>query len=256
MIGAPSTPLPSAQPSLRRELKGNVKDMPMAVILQAVRERKLTGELSFLRDGDAVSLQLLAGEIIFANSNDPATRLGEWLLMRGKINVAQYEESGRLVKETGDRQGTVLLRMGLIGPLELERAVRQQVGDIVFGLFNWSSGEYRFSPQDPREEHVSLDISLVELIIKGAGQLRNWPLIQRGLSPFTDILEIDRKFNLEEARRVRLSREEDSILHLVDGKRSIDEIGAVSPFPLYPTFRTIYAFKAAHVLRRKKHVPR
>ncbi len=243
-------PAPSGAP-LRRELKGNLRDVPLSVILLAVHERRLTGELTFRRGDDAVSLELLNGEVLFANSNDPATRLGEWLLMHGKITVADYEGSVRLLKESHERQGTILLRMGLFPPLDLERYIRQQVVDLVLGLFAWPTGEYCFTPQDARVETVALDISITELIVRGIGRMQNWPLVQRGLQPYSDVLEINRKFDLVEAKRVRLSREEDAILHLVDGKRTVEDIGAASPLTPYVTFRTLFAFKAANVLRKK-----
>lgn len=248
---APATPSAGSGTPLRRELKGDLKDVALATILMTVKERKLTGELMFMRGTDQVGLQLAGGEILFAHSNDPATRLGEWLLMKGKITVDQYQESVRVMIETKARQGTVLLQLGYIAPIELERAVKLQVSDIVFGLFNWSSGEYRFTPQEVTGELITLDISLTELIIKGIGQLENWPLIERSLKPFTDVYEINDAFDLTVARRVRLSREEDSLLHLVDGTSSIEQLVARSPFSPYATLRGLYAFKAARVLRKK-----
>lgn len=248
---APVTPSAAHGTPLRRELKGDLKDVALATILMTVKERKLTGELMFARGTDQVGLQLANGEILFAHSNDPATRLGEWLLMKGKITVGQYEESVRVMKETRARQGTVLLQLGYIAPIELERAVKMQVSDIVFGLFNWSSGTYRFTPQDATGEIITLDISLTELIIKGIGQLENWPLIEHSLKPFSDVYEINSDFDLTIARRVRLSREEDSLLHLVDGQSSVEELVARSPFTPYATLRGLYAFKAARVLRKK-----
>lgn len=246
-----ATPSPPVGAPLRRELRGDLKDVSLATILTTVKERKLTGELSFTRGGDTVNLQLTNGEILFAHSNDPATRLGEWLLMRGKISVAQYEESVRLLKETRKRQGTILLELGYIPPIELERSVRQQVCDIVYGLFNWTTGAYHFIPQDRSGEIITLDISLTELILKGIGQIRNWPVVERGLKPFSDVYEINKTFDLHEARRVRLTREEDSILHLVDGQASIEQLVPRSPFPEYVTLRGIYAFKAARVIRKQ-----
>lgn len=253
MTDAPSfTTVPSENQPLRRELKGNLRDVPLAVILQTVKARKLTGDLTFLRGNDKVTVQVSQGAVVFASSNDPASRLGEWLLMRGKISVAQYDESVRLLQETGARQGTILLQLGYIPPLELERAVRQQIADILLELFNWTNGEYRFSPAERLDEAITLDISLTELIIKGIGQTKNWPMIHRGLQPFDGVLQINKAFDLEEARRVRLSREEDSILQMVDGKRTVQEIAASSPFQLFPTCRTLFAFKAASVLMKKR----
>lgn len=250
-MSTPVTTSAATAPPLRRELRGDLKDVALATILMTVKERKLTGELMFSRGTDQVGLQLANGEILFAHSNDPATRLGEWLLMKGKITVAQYEESVRVMKETRARQGTVLLQLGYIEPIELERAVKMQVSDIVFGLFNWSSGEYRFTPQEPTGELITLEIGITELILKGIGQMQNWPLVERSLKPFSDVYEINRDFDLVEARRVKLTRDEDSILHLVDGRSTIEELVARSPYSPYATLRGLYAFKAVRVLRKK-----
>lgn len=251
MSAWPTTPSSPSTPTLRRELRGELRDVSLAVILHAVRERRLTGDLEFRRGDDHIALQIQEGEILFANSNDPATRLGEWLLMRGKITVAQYEESVKRLKATGQRQGTILLQMGCIPPLELEAAVRQQVRDIVLGLFQWTSGQYRFVPQNLPAGIMKLDLSITELIIKGIGQMNNWPAIRQGLQPFSDVLVINRNFDLAEAKRVRLTQEEDAVLHLTDGKRTIAEMVSVSPFNEFATYRTLYAFKAARVLVRK-----
>ena len=47
------------------------------------------------------------GRVVYARSSDPDERLGEDLLLRGKITVRQYLEASRLIAP-GRRLGTIL----------------------------------------------------------------------------------------------------------------------------------------------------
>ena len=64
-----------------------------------------------------------------ATSNDPDERLGESLLLRGKITARQYVEASKQIRP-GRRLGAILVEMEAIESEELLPAVEQQVKEI------------------------------------------------------------------------------------------------------------------------------
>jgi hypothetical protein len=56
-----------------------------------------TGVLTFRKDDVTKDVHLHMGRIIYARSSNPDERLGEDLLLRGKISVRQYLDASRLI---------------------------------------------------------------------------------------------------------------------------------------------------------------
>ncbi len=146
------------------------------------RERE-TGRLT-INDGPTVkSLYLRDGSVVFASSSDPDERLGECLLRRGVITVAQYLESAQQIRP-GRRQGEILVDMGAISPEELVEGVIQQLYDIIFSLIPCSSGSYRLELEDfSTEDLITLNVSMPVLLCRGMERVTRWSNIYPIVGP-------------------------------------------------------------------------
>ena len=127
-------------------LKENIKKFSLPYIINSVREENTTGILRLTNNDIEKNLFIKGGYIIFATSNCDEERLGDILLKSGKINKEQYNVSVRLLKETGKRQGQILLEQKFISAKELLAFVRYQIKEIIMELFSWEKGDYEFIP--------------------------------------------------------------------------------------------------------------
>ena len=91
------------------------------------------------------------GRVVYARSTDPDERLGEDLLLRGKISVRQYLEASKLIAP-GRRLGTILVELGALEPEDLIGAIEHHVKQILLDVFTWTRGEYELVMTEPGRE--------------------------------------------------------------------------------------------------------
>src|SRR5512141_1948293 len=134
-------------------LRGGIEETSVPELLKSVLGSGETGVLT-CRKGDVTkSVHLHMGRIVYARSSDPDERLGEDLLLRGKISVRQYLEASQLIAP-GRRLGTILVELGALEPEDLIAAVEHHVREILLDVFTWTTGEYELVMTDPGSEDV------------------------------------------------------------------------------------------------------
>ncbi len=146
-------------------LTGQIQKVPLSDILEDLRSKKATGTLTLHREDVTKSIHIRDGQIIFAMSNDAGDRLGECLVKAGKITQANLDYALTLYrKHMGlKKMGAILVESGLVPPKELFNGLKIQVKDIIFSLFLWREGEYRFEERLPSDV-IQLRININELI--------------------------------------------------------------------------------------------
>ena len=124
---------------------------------------KKSGLLVIEHTGALKQIWWQEGEVVFAASSSPTDSLGEFLVRHGRITRAQAETAFAQAG-VGRRQGRVLVEMGLITPRQLWWAVRNQVLEIIYALFNWKTGHFRFFDGEVlAEEKIQLAVSAANL---------------------------------------------------------------------------------------------
>ena len=68
-----------------------------------------------------------SGHPVFVKSSIRQETLGQILFNEGVINKEQYQESLDIMRESGKRQGEVLIELGYLSPYEVYEALRKQV---------------------------------------------------------------------------------------------------------------------------------
>jgi hypothetical protein len=185
------------------------------------------------------------GKVVFARSNNPDDRLGEFLLRKGVISLRQYLESAALIAP-GRRQGAVLCELGAISPAELVRSVTDQVTEILYSLFTWTAGEYELRPaaQD-LEERIVLAISTEEVIVQGLRRVIDWHRIWRGIGGSPDVVFRPVRGAEGFVYRAALEPNETHVLSLVTGKSDVGALLDVSFASNFETCRILWALKLA-----------
>jgi hypothetical protein len=230
-------------------LHGNIEDTSVPELLKSVLGSGETGVLTFRKADVTKSVHLHMGRVVYARSSDPDERLGEDLLLRGKISVRQYLEASRLIAP-GRRLGTILVELGALEPEDLLAAIEHHVKEILLDVFTWSTGEYELVMTEPgKDDVVALNLPTEGLILEGMRRTRSWSRILRGIGGDIDSAPMPTG-NQEALLRIELSEEEQELLGHVNGRATIEQICQVSYLSNLETCRVLWALIVLGVVRR------
>jgi len=146
------------------ESTGNLNNLYLSEILEHLQSTRATGILTLTKGHQLKSIFLKEGQIVFASSNLESERLGEMLLQAGKLSRQQYEQSVDALKNTGKRQGAVLVELGFLTPKELFEGLKYQVMEILYSTFLWQEAQYRFVPGELPRRVIPIQIDSATLI--------------------------------------------------------------------------------------------
>src|SRR3972149_6798028 len=124
-------------------LRGAIEDTSVAELLKSVLGSGETGILTFRKGDVTKSVHLHMGRVVYARSSNPDERLGEDLLLRGKISARQYLEASRLIAP-GRRLGTILVELEALEAEDLLPAIDHPVKEVLLDVFGWTTGDYEF----------------------------------------------------------------------------------------------------------------
>ncbi|RMG04315.1 MAG: DUF4388 domain-containing protein [Nitrospirae bacterium] len=205
-------------------LEGNLKDHSLPSILVYLNSINATGTLTVRSDIWSKNIYLIDGNVIFASSTYADDRLGEMLLKAGKITLEQYNKSVEMLKETGKRQGAILVELGYLTPKELFWGVKHQVQEIIYSLFQVENADYRFvSGHAADDEVITLKMSLGKLIFEGVKRINNWTRMKSEIPPLDTIMRLstDPRRLFQE---IEFGEGEREVLSLVKQGKTIEEI--------------------------------
>lgn len=222
---------------------GEITNMTVPWLFKALHAAKKTGTAVFTRDAAIKKVYVAAGEVVFASSSLNEDRLGEWLVRAGTITRQQHDASAELISTSGKKHGTILVEQGVITPRELVDGVKFQVRQIIISLFSWRSGQYAFDEGPlPARDIIPLRMSTGNVIIEGLRGL-DWQVIRASLPPLTTIIRpaIDPSLLFQQAD---LEQDHQTVLSLMDGKKNIEEICALSEIGDFNTLKAVYVLLA------------
>jgi curved DNA-binding protein CbpA len=230
---------------------GRLGETPLPRVLRALQYAQATGTLTVTRNDQTKLIYFKQGDMVCASSKYEDDRLGEMLLKWGKLSYAQYETSVRLLKETKKRQGAILVEQGFLTPKELFQAVSTQVKEIIFSLFTWLDGDYRFDEGAlPTAEIITLRMSSGALIYEGIRRIHDFTRLCRLLPPFNAVVTMSTDPR-DLFQPVAVTPPERELLLLIDGARTIRDLVCASTLPSLHAIQMMYFLFAAGFVRVK-----
>ncbi len=220
--------------------RGNLKEFSLPKILNELNRDKATGTLAVTTPRFTKSIYVRDGSVIFASSTFEDDRLGEMLVKAGKISLEQYDTSAKFLKTSKKRQGAILVDLGYITPKDLFWGVKYQVKEIICSIFQIEDGEYEFNENAvPPDEVITLKISMNNLICEGVSRIGTITNIRK------EMPDVKTVFRLNEdhagiSKGIDLSSLDRTILSLVDGKRSINQLIEESRVNSFDVMKTLY----------------
>ena len=229
-------------------IRGHIDQTSVPELLRSLLASRETGVLTFRNRDVTKGIYVKEGRVVYAASTNVDERLGELLLMEGKISARQYMEASRMIRP-GKRLGAVLVEMEALQSEDLIPAVEHQVKEILMELFTWTRGDYEMLIKDMDPDNlITLNISTENLILEGIRRSRSWTQVQRGIGSLQTVyLRTD---NTDVLYKLELTGEEQEVLAQVNGRSTVEQICDVSYLGNFETCRILWALQVLGVLRR------
>ncbi len=156
------------------DFNDQIGNVSMLQTLMRVLAQRDTGVLFAERadeagiEGARKELYFVAGKLHHVASSNASELLGEYLVRRGKLEREELDLALAVLPRYGGRMGDTLISMGLVGPVDIFRAIREQGRDRVADLFSWTAGAVTFY-RGHTAPHVEfpLDLDLASLMLAG-----------------------------------------------------------------------------------------
>jgi len=208
-------------------LAGDLSEMQPSDLLNFLHQGRRTGVLLARVHDVERAVVMTDGNVAWACSTSPGERLGALLanmglVSRERVEAVLKEQSGA----SGERKriGQLLVERGLLGPNEVWRGLKHQVVEIFLGLLVTQSGHFVFLRGLERSRlPAQLSLDTQGMLLDGLRRLDEMELY-RTLVPAIECAPKPTGKPLE----IKLSFEEQRVLVLTDGVRTIEEIAEVT----------------------------
>ncbi len=245
-------------------MEGTLKEYSFADIIQMIGYQRRTGILTLRSREEFVTLIFHNGSIVGVEAfpHRMETMLGRVLIKQGRISERGLERALNIQRKSNEKLGKILVDIGLISKEDLSSALNLQATKILFTLFKWKEGEFKFKSSDTvdydKEFFVPIDVD--NILMQGMQMLDEWPRIANIIRSKKAVFEplpvkpefevVDDYYEIAPGEK-KLRRIELEILKLVDGKRSVEEIVDLSHVNEFVTLRTIASLIEKGLIREK-----
>jgi uncharacterized protein DUF4388 len=238
-----------------RSLKGDADILGLGNLLQLLSFNKTEGILTLIQGSEKKTIHFgPQGIRLLSSSMRRINKLGKILLRRKSITKEDLDALLKEQKMLGWKLGQIALTSGLVKKKDIEEALREQVEEEIFDLFMWHDAAFDFiEGKAPKEDDESplagltFGTSVTSLVLEAARRADELLVIRRLLD--NDEMAIE-KFPFDvEADEVGPDLEVvESILPLMNGRRTLGEIVNASIYPRFATMRAIYRlFTLGHI---------
>jgi hypothetical protein len=223
-------------------------DLPK--ILTDLNRGRRTGTLSVMTPTCTKTVYLNRGNPVFASSTHVDDRFGVLLLREGKLTLAQYDESVKILKATGKRHGTILVEQGYLTPQDLVWGIKHQVQGIVLSLFKTEGATWDFTEEPiPEDEVITLQMSVANLIYLGVKEMDNLTLLLSELNTDAALMVSDDPLSIFQS--IGLQAEDKDVLSMLDGEKTVEEVIDASSAGVFETVKTLYVLLTTGIVEEK-----
>lgn len=235
-------------------LGGNLAEFPMGDVLTFLNMGQKTGAIEVLSGSLANRIYLSDGEVVYATSKTSRLKLSTLLAARGLLTERESRQMEARAAGEGRPFREVVVESGLVPKEEIANYEKVLYCELVFESMKWREGKFAFIAEFRPDAGVTpLRIGVQNLILEWARREDETSRSRREMEE----LKVDRAMvvtlvcatgRLEQ--QVVLTPVEWGTISLINGKRSLDEIFALSPAGSEgETWLVIRRLEAAHLVQ-------
>jgi hypothetical protein len=227
-------------------LKGNLRDFSTTQLLNLINLARKTGTLSIENEHGASSTSFREGKLIYATMEQHNGSLVGILRRAGKLSPEQSQAIQESQKESTDKElGLMLINAGLVSQNDIIQCVRQHILDIVYRLFTWNEGLFRFDANVvPPPDRITVPINLESVIMEGSRRLKEWERLQDELPNLDAALKFTDRPDAR-LRNINLTVEEWRVVSFINPRNSIRQIAKANNLSDFQIRRIVYGMLQA-----------
>ncbi len=235
------------------EKQGQLRAATLLPVFYDIVARQQTGVLHLWQRNRRKKIYFVDGRPEFVASTDKSELLGEYLVATGQCLRMEIEMALALLPKHGGRLGDALVGLGILRPVELFRAISDQVRGRLMESFRWRRGEWAFvRGARSHEETFPMGLDPYELI-RDATKEAHLEEIESVLDPLRERV-LERCDDGPPLQTFRMDRGWVSVLDSVSGDTTLGGILARqsgSGGDLEPAYRALYLGLACRLVRTK-----
>lgn len=231
-------------------LKGNLRDFSTTQLLNLINLARKTGTLTIQGD-ELARMSFREGKLIYAHIGDETgNQLAHILEQAGKLTKEQAQIIQTRVTGKSDKQiGHLLIQAGYVTQSDIIQSVRQYVLGIVYKLFTWSDGLFRFDANKlPPSTHITIPIDLESVLMEGSRRVKEWEVLQEELPDLDVSLRFTDKPD-ERLQNVNLTVEEWRVISFINPQNSVRQIARANNLSDFEIRRIIYGMLQAGIVQ-------
>ena len=220
-------------PTPRVVLSGDASGFALSDFIAFLSQSRWSGVIRVRTPGGERSITLREGEIRGASSDDPADRLGEVLVRLGYVERAKIEEVLR--EHPPSKVGRAMVERGLLQAHDLFKCVTHQVSEIFHAIVLCREGSF-FLIDQPVDDKASHNI-----------QLSTQSLLMDSIRKIDEMAHFRKRIphgRMYVARKRpsdgKLEEDEDRVLTLLDGRRTILELANAARLSEFDTTKVVF----------------
>jgi hypothetical protein len=203
-------------------IQGNLNTMKLPDLLRWAVEHSETGVLEIEHNKVCKRIAFREGRITGCSSDDPPSRIGQFLLARGKITRDDLAKALEFQKESRSNLGSILQDMGVIEAEEFAYELSAKAEENLFSLFDWKEAVFRFNRDEPEDPWmIDVHMPIDEIIERGTLRSEQIDAIRGMFVSSGVVLEHGDVRVPSEVTANGLAR---GILGTIDGERTIGEV--------------------------------
>jgi serine/threonine protein kinase len=232
---------------------GHLRAARLLPVFHDIVHNRETGVLHLWQGRRRKKVYFLDGRPEFVASTDKSELLGEYLVATGRCLRMEIEMALALLPKYRGRLGDALVGLGVLRPVELFRAISEQVRDRLLEAFRWRRGEWAFvRGAKSHEETFPIGIDPHE-VLRDAAAEAHLEEIESVLDPLRERL-LERAVDPTLLSAFRVPPEWDAVLSEVSGNVTLGAILAQrgrQARDLEPAYRALYLGLACGLVRTK-----
>lgn len=227
-------------------LKGRLRDFNISQLLNLINLARKTGTLSVEASGQQAQICFKEGKLVFASLGAQDGHLAQMLFRAGKLTQDQTRTILARAGTTSDKRlGMMLIEAGHVSQDDILQSVRQYTQDVVFRVFTWSDGTFRFEPNVlPPEDRITVPLSLENIIMEGTRRVKEWEELQDELPNLDMALRFTDRPDAR-LRNINLTVEEWRVVSYINPRNSVRQIAKANNMSDFQIRRIVYGMLQA-----------
>ena len=226
-------------------LKGNLRDFSTTQLLNLINLARKTGTLQITTRGSAAQVCFKEGKLIYATLGQDG-HLADMLQKVGKLTPDQ----ARTIREHSANQtekalGQMLINAGKISQNDVIQAARAHMLDVIYRLFAWVEGDFRFEPTlAAAQDRITVPVDLENVIMEGSRRLKEFERLQDELPNLDMALRFTDRPDTR-LRNISLSVEEWRVVSFINPRNSIKQIAQFNNMSDFQIRKIVYGMLQA-----------